>query len=258
MFCHGLTYFIFVDNPLATLTMTDFVETRLADIFPHKKSQRALIALYNQLLITTPVASQPRKIVVYSSCRLRAGLFARSTPCFRKEPRYDYVSLTQSTFNTPNEITELGCLCAIYHPHVIQPTNVAVVLHYDDVRSLQNVVVAKTNSTNVSQITVGNSLNVKYASVFDRIQRVHRPLEGAPYFDPLTDGRLRLGRRYVTERPRDLGSQHMAFSIIPINRIFKPEHILRDLKLHDNKKVEVQAYYVQNTRTYYSNLSLSL
>ena len=232
--------------------MDQFNDTTLEQLFPDLKSQHALKALYNQRLITLPPLQRPRKVMVYSSCRLRAGLFARSTHSFRGQARHDYVSLTEDVPKKANQIVELGCLCALYYPNVVMPTNVAVVLHYDDVRTLKNY------ADSTPDAVLAHKINTIYSPVFERIQCLQSLPVGEPFLNPLTDGRLLLGRRYITERPRNLGVGNPSFSVLPVQRLFKPEHILRDLKLYDNKDIVVKAYYVQNTRTYYSNLSLSL
>ena len=47
------------------------------------------------------------------------------------------------------------------------------------------------------------------------------------------------------------------YGILSIDTLFKPEHILQDRQLLDDKECEYPCFYVQNTITYFSNLTLT-
>lgn len=201
--------------------------------------------IYNERIHHLEEEDRPTQILIYGSCRLQAELFGRATGSFRKKVRFDRVSVQRITSGKKKGepyYAELHCLCAIYWraPRAIE--NVAVVRWFEDVSEIKEWVFDDKAREDAK------ALAESHGPLFDQLDY------SIPGNGFATDGHLRLGRRYVTYRPRIRGSQ--PYSIIPISRLYKPEHLLRDRKLIDADKNNLPAWLVQNTKTYYTNLPM--
>ena len=179
--------------------------------------------------------------------RLKGDLFGRCTPSFRGEPRFDRISVENEGLRTralkgEPYYGELRCLCALVWPgKPIQ--NVAVVRWFEDVCDIKDWVYEE-NEENVPAETV--ALRARLGPLFDQLDNT------IPGNASITDGRYRLGRRYVCWQVRL--ETTTPYSVININKLYKPEHLIRDRKLLGENLLGEPAWYVQNAITYYSNL----
>ena len=116
--------------------------------------------------------------------------------------------------------------------------DLAVARHMEDVMIVMNQIWHRTACAK------SIALRPEYYPIFERID------PNAPGQQRLTDGYLRLGRRYLTWTPNVQNSTR--YSAVDIENIIKPEHLFLDRKLFQNRNVKHPAWYVQNTYTYYN------
>ena len=239
--------------------MSDFKtdETLKAKV-PDPFISNAVLHLYTTRFLR--LKKKPFKIQIFTSVRLINDLFARCSPNFKGKPRYDRVSIESAQrykrAGLGGEIWfgEIHCLVKIIWPRDFHKVNesLVVVRYIEEVARVRDWVRAKRPHLSFVENFFFNELEIKYKKKFDRIN-IMKPNGKRT---KLTDGKLRLGRPYLMWQPNEMfGSD--PYGILSIDTLFKPEHILQDRQLLDDKECEYPCFYVQNTITYFSNLTLT-
>ena len=214
-------------------------------IVPNDQIRAGINQIYNEKIHHLEEGKRPTQILVYSSCRLKAELFGRASASFRGKPRFDHVSIQGKRTGTRRGepyYAELQCLCEIFWRPPIPVEKVVVIRWFEDVSEIKEWIFRDKAYPDIQ------ALGESHGPLFDQIDYNIIGNEFA------TDGHHRLGRRYVTWKPRVIGSQ--PYAIIPLNRLYKPEHLVRDRKLIDVNYNNLPAWLVQNTKTYYTNLPM--
>ena len=243
---------LYSGRPEFTITKEDFNQgiRRLEALVFDDHIRTGLVQLFNERIFHLIDDARPLVVKVYSCCRLKADLFGRCTGSFRGVPRFDRISVKgkrSSGRRGEPYFSELMCLCSLLWPNK-EIENVAVVHWFEDVSTIRDWVDEEHSRTD-GDLARDDVLE---------LETTHRPL-----FDrldvnvigqkKLTDGHHRLNRRYVTWQVDIEAVQ--CYDVINIDRLYKPEHLIRDRKLMDDEGLQsVPAWYVQDTRTYYTNL----
>ena len=234
----------FAGEPLFKLTMADFTTAKLNSLIMNKELLVGVTQLYAQKLSTLETYDQPTNIIIYGSCRLKNDLIIHCTPSFRSESRFDRVSIvTEYKEGDLEWFGEVRCLALLIYDNEEQNEKVAVIKWFEDVATVANILLRGDRSTATSK-----ELLTFHLPVINRID------PNVPFQSTLTDGFHRLGRRYLTWLPRC--EDCIPFSVYPITDVVKPEHLLVDRKLLcENNDPKAHGWYVQNTYTYFSNVS---
>ena len=244
-----------------TLFVADFAsDATLKAKVSNRIVSNALLHLYRDRFLHVGARSKFFKLRVFKSVRLINDLFARCNSSFKGEAKYDRVSIEAvkryKRAGTGGEIWfgEIHCLVEIIYPkNVHRPREKVVVVRYiEEVARVRDWVREKRPHASAEMKKYFSDLEIKYKKNFDRLN-VIKP-NGQK--NKLTDGTLSLGRPYLMWQPDEMHGTN-PYAVLSIDTLFKPEHLIQDRQLRDDKDCAHPCFYVQNTITYFSNLTLT-
>ena len=191
--------------------------------------------------------------MLYHSVRLVNDLMGHCTKMFKGRARYDRVSIESVRARKRAGVGgyvgfgEIHALAAIIWPSKTEKPRekLTIVRYFEEVSVVQDWI--KENIHFERTHSFYQDLQDKYVLNFDRINPRLFPL--------LTDGNTRLGRPYLMYQPDKMCSTG-SFGILDLETLWKPEHLLHDRELMDDSESITPNFYVQNTYTYFSNVSL--